>query len=140
MSLPRNEAVSGRRPYMRSMNGWWRRDPYFVRYMIREATALIVAAYALVLLAGTLCLSQGEVAWNGWLAAMRSPLSVALHVLMLVAMIYHSYSWFEIMPKTMPVMFVGGKRVAAATITMVGLAAAVAAALALFVVAWLLRA
>jgi fumarate reductase subunit C len=124
---------------MRSMNGWWRRDPFFVRYMIREATALIVAAYAIVLLTGVLCLSQGEAAWNGWLAAMRSPISIVLHFLMLVAMIYHTYSWFEIMPKTMPAMFVGGKRVTATTITMFGLAAAAAAAVALFAVAWMLR-
>jgi len=139
MSPPRNEAAGRRRPYLRSMDGWWRRDPFFVRYMIREATALIVALYAVVLLVGALCLSQGEAAWNGWLAALRSPVSVALHVVMLVAMIYHTYSWFEIMPKTMPAMFVGGKRVAGATITMVGLAAAAAAALGLFCVAWVLR-
>jgi len=139
VSQRRNEAVSGRRPYLRSMSGWWRRDAFFVRYMIREATALIVAAYAIVLLAGVLCLGQGEAAWNGWLAALRSPASIALHSLMLVAMIYHSYSWFEILPKTLPAMFVGGKRVAAATITMVGLTAAVAAAVALFAVAWALR-
>jgi len=124
---------------MRSMNGWWRRDPFFVRYMIREATALIVAAYALVLLAGVLCLSGSEAAWNGWLALMRSPVSIVLHVLMLAVMIYHTYSWFEIMPKTMPAMFVGGRRVTATTITMSGLAAAAAAAAALFAVAWILR-
>jgi fumarate reductase subunit C len=124
---------------MRSMSGWWRRDPFFMRYMIREATALIVAAYALVLLAGVLRLSQGEAAWNGWLALMRSPISIALHVLMLAGMIYHTYSWFEIMPKTMPAMFVGGRRVTATTITMSGFAAAVAAAAALFATAWILR-
>jgi fumarate reductase subunit C len=139
MSAHRNEAVGSRRPYMRSMSGWWRRDPFFVRYMIREATALVVALYTLVLFAGVLCLSQGEAAWNGWLAAMRSPISIALHLLMLVAMIYHSYSWFEIMPKTMPAMFVGGRRVSAATITAVGVAAAVVAAVILFVVVWMLR-
>jgi len=121
------------------MNGWWRRDPFFVRYMIREATALIVAAYALVLLAGVLCLAQGEAAWNGWLAQMQRPVSIVLHVLMLAVMIYHTYSWFEIMPKTMPALFVGGKRVSAAAITMTGLAAAVAAAAATFAVAWMLR-
>ena len=32
---------------------------------------------------------------------------LALHVAILVAMIYHTYSWFEIMPKTMPMIFVG---------------------------------
>ena len=131
--------MSARRPYMRPMRGWWRRDPFFVRYMIREATALIVAAYALVLLAGVLCLAQGEAAWNGWLAQLRSPVSIVLHVLMLAAMIYHTYSWFEIMPKTMPALFVGGKRVTATTITMSGLVAAVGAAAALFALAWMLR-
>ncbi len=35
--------MSARRPYVRPMTGWWRRDPFFVRYMIREATALMVA-------------------------------------------------------------------------------------------------
>jgi fumarate reductase subunit C len=70
---------------------------------------------------------------------LRSPFSIALHVVMLVAMIYHTYSWFEIMPKTMPAMFVGGKRVAGTTITLFGLLAAAAAALALFAVAWMLR-
>jgi len=124
---------------MRPMRGWWRRDPFFVRYMIREATALIVAAYALVLLAGVLCLAQGEAAWNGWLTQLRSPVSIVLHVLMLAVMIYHTYSWFEIMPKTMPALFVGGKRVTATTITMSGLAAAVAAAAALLALAWMLR-
>jgi len=121
------------------MRGWWRRDPFFVRYMIREATALIVAAYALVLLAGVLCLAQGEAAWNGWLAQLRSPVSIVLHVLMLAVMIYHTWSWFEIMPKTMPALFVGGKRVTATTITMSGLVAAVGAAAALFALAWMLR-
>ena len=131
--------MSARRPYMRSMNGWWRRDPFFVRYMIREATALIVAAYALVLLAGVLCLSRGETAWNGWLAQMRNPVSIALHVLMLAVMIYHTYSWFEIMPKTMPMLFAGGKRVGEATITRTGWTAAVLVTLAILAAAWWLR-
>lgn len=125
-----------RRPYVRPMAGWWRRDPYFMRYMVREATALAVALYAIVLLAGVLCLAQGEAAWNGWLQAMRSPLSIGLHVVMLAAMIYHTLSWFQIMPKTLPMMFIGGQRVAAQTITRTGLAAAVLAALVLFAVAW----
>lgn len=121
------------------MQGWWRRNPFFVRYMIREATALIVALYALVLLAGVLCLSQGEAAWNSWLAALRGPVSIALHLLMLVAMIYHTYSWFEIMPKTMPAVLIGGKRVPATTVTLLGLVAAAASSLALFAAVWALR-
>jgi fumarate reductase subunit C len=28
------------------MDGWWKKNPFFVEYMIHEATALFVAAYA----------------------------------------------------------------------------------------------
>ena len=73
-------------PYVRPMGRWWRRDPFFMRYMAREATAVAVLAYAVVLMVGLLRLSQGEAAWNGWLAALRSPASLLLHVVLLVAM------------------------------------------------------
>ncbi len=122
--------------YQRPMRGWWRRDPFFVRYMWREATAFAVAAYALLLTFGVVRLSQGEAAWSAWLDGLRSPASIALHVVLLIGMIVHSKSWFEIMPKTMPPMFIGGKRLSASVITRAGWAAAIAASIVLFGVAW----
>jgi fumarate reductase subunit C len=124
-----------RRPYVRPMQGWWRRDPFFVRYMVREATALAVAVYAIVLTVGLVCLARGEAAWNAWLQALRSPWSLALHAVLLVAMIVHTQSWFEIMPKTMPPVVIGGRRLAASTITRAGLAAAVVATVVVFALA-----
>jgi fumarate reductase subunit C len=125
-----------RRAYVRPMAGWWRRDPFFMRYMQREATAVAVAVYAIVLCAGVMRLSQGEAAWNGWLVALRSPWSLLLHALLLVAMVVHAKSWFEIMPKTMPMIVIGGKRLAASTITRTGWAAAIVASALLFALAW----
>jgi fumarate reductase subunit C len=122
--------------YQRPMRGWWRRDPFFVRYMWREATAFAVAAYALVLTIGVVRLAQGEVAWNAWLDGLRSPVSIVFHAVLLVGMIVHAKSWFEIMPKTMPPIFIGGKRLSASTITRTGWAAAIAASIGLFGVAW----
>ena len=124
-----------RRPYVRPMTSWWRRDPFFMRYMVREATAVAVAVYAVVLAVGLVRLAQGEAAWNGWLAAVRSPLGVLLHVVLLVAFVVHAKSWFEIMPKTMPAIVVGGQRVAGSTITRAGWAATVLASIALLVLA-----
>jgi fumarate reductase subunit C len=122
------------------MDGWWRRDPFFVRYMIREATAVFVAVYALVLLFGLVRLSQGEIAYEAWLEALRSPLSIGFHVILLVAFVYHTWSWFDIMPKTMPMIFVGGKRIQPATITNAGLVVAAACcALFLLIVLWIAR-
>ncbi len=123
--------------YVRPMQGWWRRDPFFMRYMLREATALAVAVYAVVLCVGVVRLAQGEVAWNGWLAALRTPGSLLLHIVLLVAMIVHAKSWFEIMPKTMPMIFIGGRRLLASGITRAGWAATlVASALLIALAAW----
>jgi fumarate reductase subunit C len=116
------------------MNGWWRRDAYFIRYMAREVTAVFVAAYAVVLLVGLVRLSQSEAAYNGWLQYLKTPRMLVFHLIVLATFVYHTWSWFNIMPKTMPIMFVGGKRVQAATITGIGLAAAVVACLALFLI------
>ena len=124
-----------RRAYLRPMQGWWRRDPFFLRYMVREATALGVLVYAVVLTVGIVRLAQGEAAWNGWLAALRTPGSLLLHVALLVAMVVHARSWFEIMPKTLPMIFVGGRRLAARTITRAGWAAALLASALLFALA-----
>lgn len=128
--------MSERRPYHRSMRRWWLRDPYFVRYMAREATALLVAAYALVLLVGLVRLGQGEAAYAGWLQALQSPWSIAFHMVVLATFGYHTWSWFRIMPKTMPILFVGGRRVPQPVITVAGLAAAGIACVGLLALAW----
>ena len=125
--------------YVRPMKGWWWRDPFFMHYMAREATAFAVLVYALILMVGVLRLAQGEAAWNGWLQALRSPWSIALHLVLLLAMVVHARSWFEIMPKTMPMLFLGGRRVTEPAIVRTGLIAAVAASLAMFALAWWLR-
>ena len=128
--------VTGRKPYVRTMQGWWKRDPFFVAYMIRETTALGVAVYAVILAWGLVRLAQGEAAWNGWLAAMRSPISIVLHVALLVGFVVHAKSWFEIMPKTMPMLHLGGKRVEGATITRAGWLVTVVATLLMLALAW----
>jgi len=126
--------VSNQRPYVRSMDGWWKRNAYYLRYMAREMTAVFVAAYAVVLLVGVVRLGQGEAAFNGWLQALKSPLSLVFHLVVLATFVYHTWSWFNIMPITMPMMFVGRNRVTPGTITGIGLVAAVIACAALFVI------
>lgn len=133
-----NHDTITRRGYVRPMQGWWRRDRFFLNYMLREVTAIGVFVYAVILALGAVRLSQGEAAWNGWLAALRSPSAILLHVLLLAAFAVHAHSWFVIMPKTMPMMFVGGQRVEGSTITRTGWVATVAASIALFAFArWL---
>ena len=93
---------SSARTYVRPMAGWWRRNPYFVRYMVREGSAVALTAYALVLLAGLACLVHGEAAFEGWRALLATPVSIALHLMALCLVGYHCLTWFQVMPKTAP--------------------------------------
>lgn len=127
------------RPYVRSMRKWWMTDPFFIVYMAREATAVFVAAYALVLLVGLVRLAQGATAWAGWLQGLKSPVSIAFHTLVLAAFVYHTWSWFRIMPKTMPPIFIAGRRLPPGAMTGAGLAAALAASAAVVLFAGVAR-
>jgi len=120
-----------RRPWRRSMRGWWHRNPYYLRYLAMEATSILIALYALILLLGLWRLTEGEAAWAAWLAMLKSPVSLALHAILLPVFAFHSYSWFRIMPKTLPAIEWRGKRLKQTTITALGIAAAVAVNLAL---------
>ncbi len=114
-----------RRPYKRTMSGWWRRDPYFLRYMAMEATSVLVAVYAVILLVGLYSLSQGEADYNEWLASLKNGGSVFFHFLIFLVFVYHTWSWFKIMPKTMPAIYMGGRKLPQAAITWTGVAVAV---------------
>jgi fumarate reductase subunit C len=121
------------------MQGWWRRDPFFVKYMIREVTAVAVLVYAIILMVGVVRLSQGEAAFNGWLAALKTPGSILLHLVLLASMIVHAKSWFDIMPKTMPLLFMGGHRVEGSTITRTGYIVTVIATVLALAIVWGVR-
>lgn len=118
--------MAARRPYERPMGRWWARNPSFLRYFARELTSVFVALYAVLLLAGLVRLAQGEAAFAAWLAFLRSPISLAVHAVLFLAFVYHAWSWFAIMPKTMAPLAVAGRRVPPWAITASGLAAAVA--------------
>ena len=128
--------MSKRKPYVRSMDGWWKKNPFFVEYVIHESTALFVLAYAVTLLIGLVRLSQGQAAWEGWLAAMQSPMAVVFHLVLLAAIAYHTYTWFKIMPITLPPIRMGGEKLSPCAIITGGLTAAVVAGIGLIALVW----
>ena len=125
MSMPRT--------FTRGMDGWWRRGP-FAGYLARELTCLAVGAYGLLLLTGLLRLADGEAAFAQWLAVMRSTPGRVVHGVLLAGLAWHAITWFLILPRTIPPVIVGGRRVPSNAIRAAGLAVAAASALA---VAWL---
>jgi len=126
------------RPYVRPMRGWWRRNPYYVRYMIREASSVFLAIYTVILLVGLLRLAQGEAAYEAWRAALTSFGSVAFHSLALLTVGYHAYTWWKVSPKTLPDLRFAGRPLPELVITAGGwLATLGTSALVYFIVRWM---
>jgi len=121
--------------YRRNMDHWWRRLPFYRAYLAREASCVFVIAYALVLLAGLASLSQGRTAFDAWRTMLGSPWSIVFHGVLLVAMLYHSWTWFKVMPKTLPFLRIGGRRIDDRIIIGGGLLAALAASMLVFAMA-----
>jgi succinate dehydrogenase subunit C len=127
--------MSSVKSYTRPMAGWWRKNPYFVRYMIREASAPLFYLYALWLLAGVVALARGRAAYDAWWTLATHPLAILLNLVLLVFAVYHTWTWFSVLPKTTPDIDVEPKVLIAA-----GIGAAVVLCAALFAFArWATR-
>ena len=120
--------------YKRPVDGWWRRNPFYTWYMVREGSSVFVTVYALILLTGLWRLTQGQEAFDAWRASLASPIALVFHVLALWMFIMHTLSWFRVMPKTMPFVRIGGKRVADQTIINAGKVAAVVCTVLVYIV------
>ena len=106
-----------RRPYIRdvSKTSWWLKQPRYIRYMMREMSAAFIGIYVLVLIAGLYRLSQGEAEYDAFVADAKGPVGMTFAVIAMVFAIYHTYTWFQVTPKAMPLAF-AGKRVPGAVI------------------------
>lgn len=92
-----------RRPYVREETWRWIfRHPRYLRYMAREFSCLFIGAWTLLLVWGLKQLSEGPAAWNAFLAWLKSPASIAFHVVALGFAAYHSITWFRLTPKALP--------------------------------------
>jgi fumarate reductase subunit C len=94
-----------RNPLLREVppTSWFFRHPRYMRYMAREVTSIFIGAYCVLLVVGLERLSAGQAAWEAFLLALQSPVSVVFHLLALVAAVYHAATWFNATQKAMPV-------------------------------------
>lgn len=128
--------MTRRRPFVRSMDGWWRHNPHFTRYMLREGTSIFLALYGLIVLLGLLALANGETAYDAWLGFMRHPLSLLVHLIVLAAAVFHTFTWFAVSPKAMPAIRVGGKPIPPGFIIASQYAATAVASIVVVLLAW----
>ena len=94
-----------RRPYPQECprTTWYFKRPRYMRYMAREVTCIFIGAYTLMLLVGLLRLSQGQAQYEGFLMALRQPASVVFHIAALAFSLYHTFTWFNVAPKALPI-------------------------------------
>lgn len=120
--------------YVRPMQGWWRKNPYFVRYMIREGSSVFLAIYTVFLLVGLYRLTQGEAAWDAWRAALTHPVSLLFHWLALLTVGYHAYTWWLVAPKTAPDLRIGGRPLPELVVTAGGCLATLGTSILVYVI------
>ena len=124
------------RTYTRPMAGWWRRNPFYLWYMLREASCVFITLYALVLLWGLARLAHGRVAYEAWLASLSSPGAILFHAVALALVLYHAWTWFKVMPRTMPFVRVGAWRVPDGLIVAFAFASSIVLSAALLIAVW----
>ncbi|RMF15063.1 MAG: fumarate reductase subunit C [Gammaproteobacteria bacterium] len=88
---------------------WYLKNPFYTRYMIREATSVFVGLWMLNLTVGLWRLSQGEAAWQGWIDLQGEPWMILFSLITLGMAIYHTVTWFAIAPRAMPAVIAGKK-------------------------------
>ena len=91
-------------------NTWWLKRKTYILFMIRELTSVFVAGYCIFLLVLVYKLTQGANEYGNFMAALKSPISVALHLITLIFVLYHTITWFNLTPKIL-VLYRGEERI-----------------------------
>ena len=91
-------------------NAWWNRSWAYRLFLLRELSAVAVAAYVVLLLVLVSQVRAGEAAFNDHLDLLKSPLFWIIHAVILGFAQLHSATWFRAVPKSMPLK-VGGRPV-----------------------------
>jgi succinate dehydrogenase subunit C len=75
---------------------WWLRSGPFRRFAARELTSGFAAAFCVILMLYLFALSRGRSQYEGFLRWLELPAVVALSALILVALVYHTFTWFRL--------------------------------------------
>lgn len=92
--------------YRRSMPiFWWVRSWAYIGFIVRELTSVAVAYCAILLILLYRALQSGPEAYAGLMSALTHPLMIALNLLALLAVLFHSITWFNLSPKALVFRF-----------------------------------
>ena len=89
---------------------WWLGEWHYLKFILREISSVFVAVFVIETLFLIDALRQGPAAYERFLSCMRNPAMLALNVVSLFFVVFHTITWFNLAPSAMPVRL-GGKRV-----------------------------
>lgn len=100
--------MSLRKSYQRPLTtGWWLKRPGYIRYMLRESTSLLVWLFSIELWLALLALARGEASWNTFITTIQQPVFLIINAVMLIGVIWHMMTWFQLTPKTLDLRWRG---------------------------------
>jgi fumarate reductase subunit C len=78
---------------------WWLHNHHLTLFMVRELTSVFVAGYAVFLMVMLYRAGQGREAFHGFYEALKSPVSIVLHLIVLAFVLFHAVTWLNLTPK-----------------------------------------
>lgn len=105
-----------RKPYVRPVEAsWWTKKGFYLAYMLREGTCLLVLAFVLEILGlyilAALNISDIQAMKVDKLTSLQKyadflahPVMIVFNALVLIAVLYHAFTWFPLMPKALRVI------------------------------------
>lgn len=94
----------------RSSAVWWNRSWRYRIFLLRELSALFVAVYMVLLLVLAREVRGGEGAFEDYREVLQHPVLLVFHAVALLFAILHTVTWFEAVPKALPLK-IAGRRV-----------------------------
>ena len=113
---------------------WWIQKWVYIKFILRELTSIAVVSFALVLLFHVRALIQGPQAYSDLTELLSTPISLILHSIALISLLFHSITWFSLAPKALTVR-IGKWRIADQLIISMNLLAWIFLS---FVIGWLM--
>jgi fumarate reductase subunit C len=110
-----------------------RRLPY-AKFITRELTSLAVGYTATLLVIQIWAMGQGEETYQRFLGWLEHPVVIAVHVIVVAGLLFHTVTWLNLAPKAL-VVRLGQRRVPDAAVVALHYAGLL---LATALVAWLL--
>ncbi len=104
------EQNSNRKPYVRPVEAnWWTKKNFYIKYMLREGTCLLVLLFALEMLAYYISLTTAAeedlfAKAQKFAGFFSHPVTILVNLVVLAAVLFHAFTWFPLMPKALRVI------------------------------------